>query len=257
MSSSVLLSVRNLQKAFGSQRVIRDLSFDLARGERLALFAPSGAGKTTLIRILAGLETADGGTCIFRAERPVTVFQEPRLFPHLTVEENIRLPFTATGQKFTAELNDRLMNWLIVCELERAAGQYPCQLSGGMKQKVAIIRTMLARPSFVLMDEPFQSIGMESKQEIIQYMLADCPNLTLLFITHIREEVQLLAQQVLYFEGTSLRNPILVPAESFGSPIYSPVAYPVSFGPNLFFNPESEKTITLNPSVHPIITKGD
>lgn len=257
MTSSVLLSVRNLQKSFGPHKVIRDLSFDLARAERLALFAPSGAGKTTLIRILAGLEKADGGNCIYRAERPVTVFQEPRLFPHLTVEENIRLPFSATGQKFTPDLQDRLMNWLIVCELETAANQYPCQLSGGMKQKVAIIRTMLARPSFVLMDEPFQSIGMESKQEIIQYMLADCPDLTLLFITHIREEVQLLAQQVLYFEGTSLRHPILVPAESFGAVGYSPIAYPVSFGSTLLFNPESEQTIALNPSVHPIFTKGD
>lgn len=199
--------VAQLQKRFGDHQVISDLSFSLAAGERLALFAPSGAGKTTLIRILAGLEKADGGTMTVADPAPVVLFQEPRLFPFMTIEENILLPFRANGSSITQEIIDRYRVWLRVCELTPYTHYYPYQLSGGMRQKVAVIRGFLGNPRLALLDEPFQSISFAAKQAIIQHILASQPEISLLFVTHVVEEIPLLAQSVLFFHLSCLSQP--------------------------------------------------
>jgi ABC-type nitrate/sulfonate/bicarbonate transport system ATPase subunit len=199
--------VEKLEKRFGEHQVISDLSFSLAAGERLALFAPSGAGKTTLIRILAGLELADGGTVLVADPAPVVLFQEPRLFPFMTVEENILLPFRANGRSISEETIASYRVWLRVCELMPYIHYYPYQLSGGMRQKVAVIRGFLGNPRLALLDEPFQSISYAAKQEIINHILTTQPEISLLFVTHIVEEIPLLAQSVLFFHLSCLNQP--------------------------------------------------
>ncbi len=194
-----MVSVSHLSKSFESQPVIDDLSFAIPAGGRTAVFAPSGAGKTTLIQILAGLQKPDEGKVRVNVEHPVVIFQEPRLFPYMTVEENIFLPFKLRDRAVTGETLQSFKSWLSVCGLEEFKKHYPYQLSGGMKQKVSLIRGLLQNPSFIMMDEPFQSIGREAKKVIIEHLLKSNPDLTLLLVTHDPEEVQLLAQQMLFF----------------------------------------------------------
>jgi ABC-type nitrate/sulfonate/bicarbonate transport system ATPase subunit len=215
MKPRAMLVIEELNKQFNGMPVIRDLSCQVAQGERLALFAPSGAGKTTLLRILAGLEQADSGRFLIADPAPAIVFQEPRLFPFLTVEENIFLPFKAQKREISRAVRWRYLNWLAVCELENSAQLFPTQLSGGMKQKVAVMRALLGLPRLVLMDEPFQSIGFEAKAAMMEYLLEENPQLTILFITHIPEEIPLLAQKALVFQQQCLYQPLQVSADVF------------------------------------------
>lgn len=210
-----VLKVDSLTKYYEAHQVINHLSFRIRRGQRVALYAPSGAGKTTLIKILAGLETYDGGRFEFHDAIPMTVFQEPRLFAYMTVEENILLPFRLHKITPSFELWNYYQNWLEVCDLTAYTQHFPWQLSGGMKQKVALIRGLLGRPAFVMMDEPFQSIGQDAKQVIIEHIRETQPELTLLFVTHIAAELPILADSVLYFQDGILENPMEIPAADF------------------------------------------
>jgi NitT/TauT family transport system ATP-binding protein len=198
-----LLAVSNLGKRFGTQTVIENLSFSI-KGSRVTIFAPSGAGKTTLIKILTGLDHDYEGAFSLAAENSATIFQEPRLFPYMTVQENIFLPARIRQIPITQHLLDKCRHWLDVCELSRYTHHYPYELSGGMKQKVALIRGFLLDPDFVMMDEPFTSIDAQSKQAIIGHILDSYPEITVLFVTHILEEVPLLTSSLLLFKAARL-----------------------------------------------------
>jgi ABC-type nitrate/sulfonate/bicarbonate transport system ATPase subunit len=199
-----ILTVSHLNKRFGEQSAIVDLSFSVPRQARMAIFAPSGSGKTTLLQILARLEQPDSGNFRVDDSCPVVIFQEPRLFPHLTVDENIFLPYRVRQEPVGEQTRQDYEAWLRVCELESFRQHFPHQLSGGMKQKVALIRGLLAKPSFVMMDEPFQSIGRQAKKEIIRHLLATNPGLAMLLVTHDPEEVQLLTHFAMYFSTNFL-----------------------------------------------------
>jgi len=222
-----VLKVDALTKYYDAHQVINHLSFRIRRGQRVALYAPSGAGKTTLIKILAGLETYDGGRFEFNDATPMTIFQEPRLFAYMTVEENILLPFRLHKITPSSEMWHYYQRWLDVCEVSAYTHHFPWQLSGGMKQKVALIRGLLGRPAFVMMDEPFQSIGQESKKVIIEHIQATQPELTLLFVTHIAAEVPMLADSVLYFQDGILENPLEIAAADFQQALPGVAAAPL------------------------------
>jgi ABC-type nitrate/sulfonate/bicarbonate transport system ATPase subunit len=153
---------------------------------------------------LARIEQPDSGSFRVDDSRPVIIFQEPRLFPHLTVEENVFLPYRVQQKPVGEQTRQDYEAWLRVCELESFQQYFPHQLSGGMKQKVALIRGLLQKPDFVMMDEPFQSIGRQAKKEIIKHLLATNPKLSMLLVTHDPEEVQLLAHSALYFSTNFL-----------------------------------------------------
>lgn len=201
-----LLAVTNLTKRFGRSLppVIERLTFAIPEGGRVTIFGPSGAGKTTLINILTRLDHVYEGDFALAAQRPCTIFQEPRLFPHMTVAENITLPARIRGVSFTPELLAQYQRWLEVCDLAPYLSHYPYQLSGGMKQKTALIRGFLTGPDFVMMDEPFKSIDIRSKQAIIRHITDTYPGLTILFVTHTVEEIPLLTESVLLFKTNRL-----------------------------------------------------
>mgnify|MGYP001047557017 CR=1 FL=1 len=186
--------------------VIEDLSFTIPRGGRVTLFAPTGAGKTTLIDILTGLDRTYEGSFRLTARNPATIFQEPRLFPHMTVEENVILPAQIRRIPLTPAMCEKYERWLEVCGLTAYTRYFPYQLSGGMKQKVALMRGFVTDPDFVMMDEPFKSLDLHSKQAIIRHILEVHPNISLLFVTHALEEVPLLTQSVLLFKTNRLAN---------------------------------------------------
>ena len=209
-----LLTVTHLTKRFGVDcpPVIENLSFAIPRGGRVTLFAPTGSGKSTLINILTHLDRVYEGGFTLAAHNPATIFQEPRLFPYMTVEENIFLPAKIRGRPSTPESATPLIgvrsaqyrHWLDVCELTPYTQHYPHQLSGGMKQKVALVRGFLTEPDFVMMDEPFKSLDSRSKKAIIQHILAAYPGVTMLFVTHTIEEVPLLTESLLLFKANRL-----------------------------------------------------
>ena len=150
--------------------------------------------------------------------RPSTIFQEPRLFPYMTVRENIFFPLRIHETPVTDEVTERYRDWLRVCGLEEYQEHYPYQISGGMKQKVSLIRSFITSPDLVMMDEPFKSIDIHSKQQIIQHILKQYPGISVLFVTHNLDEIPLLSQTLLLFPRTPLSEFIRYPDMS-GMPV--------------------------------------
>ena len=175
------LELNNLAKSFHGVGVLRDLSLRVDGMRRLALVGPSGGGKSTLLRILAGLLPPDGGEVMIenealpRTERALlayrrrigTVFQSYNLFPHLTALRNITLPLVAVHGRAPAEANDTARDLLRRFDLEDHAKKKPAQLSGGQQQRVAIIRAVAAKPRWILFDEPTSALDPVMAGEVL------------------------------------------------------------------------------------------
>lgn len=203
-------------ESFGLPAVVDHFNLEINLGERLALFAPSGTGKTTLFHILNGLIEADQGEFAFaNGIHPVTIFQDPRLFAHLTVEENILLPLRVKRITPDRTYLQSLEEWLERCGLQTARRKYPWQLSGGMKQKTAFLRGILDKPNFLLMDEPLRSVDIRAKSAIYQALIPYLQGSTIFFTTHLAEDISLLASDVLLMEGENLSQPRRFSVEAF------------------------------------------
>lgn len=209
-----MLKVRNLNKHYKNQVVIHDLSFAIGPGARVCIFAPSGAGKTTLIHILSGLDEAFTGMVETTARRRCTVFQDPGLFWYKTVAENIRYPLSLTRMPFEGEIRERYREWLAVTGLSAAEHRYPYQISGGMKQKTALVRAFLPHPDLVLLDEAFSWMDLESKQAIMAHIQSRYPETTLLMATHGLDEISAMAQTVWAFRERRLSRYQNIPISS-------------------------------------------
>ncbi len=194
-----MLEVRNLTKRFGNRTVIEDLCFSIRRGERLCLFAPSGAGKTTLIRILTGLDRRFTGMFHLDTDRKATLFQEPGLLWYKTVEENILYPFAVRRVSVDRAVRNRYAEWMEMTGLKGFENHYPHEISGGMKHKAAIVRGFLPEPDLILMDEPFKSIDVIAKWRIIEHVKREYPDLSGILVTHNLDEIPLISQTVLLF----------------------------------------------------------
>ncbi|MBU2509799.1 ATP-binding cassette domain-containing protein [bacterium] len=197
---NTILTVSHLTKYYEQRLIINDLSFSIGKGDRVTFFAPSGSGKTTLIAILNGFDADYQGQYSLSAKSLVTIFQEPRLFAHMTVKENILFPLQVKGKRLTTDFQQRLDHWMEVCEISDKLEQYPYQLSGGSKQKVALVRGLLDFPDFVMMDEPFKSIDIVSKTAIIRHIVEVYPEMTILLVTHNLEEIPLLSKSLMVFK---------------------------------------------------------
>jgi NitT/TauT family transport system ATP-binding protein len=205
----VILQVNHLYKRFESQPksalALQDINLEVHRREFLCVVGPSGCGKSTLARILAGLDEPSAGE-VYLDGRPVVgpgsdrgmVFQAYTLFPWLTVKKNVMFGLEANGlSRFESERD--AMQWLQLIGLETFADAYPHQLSGGMKQRVAIVRALANQPRILLMDEPFGALDAQTRCHMQAHLLEIWRkiNVTIVFITHDLDEAILLADRIL------------------------------------------------------------
>jgi len=212
----IVLEANAISKTFNHESVITDFSFRMFQGERLLLFAPSGAGKTTLLRILSGLLTADSGTYAYPSgSEPHIVFQEPRLFPYLTVDENIRLPLKSPHFSSKPNAMDNLPDWYKLVDLDSYKNDYPHTLSGGMKRKVSLLRALITLPELLILDEPFQSLDKKSREIFVHSIFSSIPNLSVLFTSHDILDAEIIATSILLIKSPKLQNPIIISASEF------------------------------------------
>lgn len=212
---SALLSVAGLSKQFGGQPVLRDISLALAAGDVLAVLGRSGGGKTTLLKILAGLETADAGALALHgqdlgpvppnARQMVYLYQEPLLFPHLNVFENVA--FGLRIRKVPpAEITRQVNALLDELDLGAHARKAPTQLSGGQRQRVSFGRALIIRPRLLLLDEPFGNLDAQTRADMQQLFLrvSRQHQITSLFVTHDSREALTVGTRFAYLEQGQL-----------------------------------------------------
>ena len=200
-------SVRGLCKKFGDAIVLDDVSFDVAEGESLVLLGASGSGKTTILRVIAGLEKPDAGTVILHGkdvtnlparERGVgVIFQSYALFPQMTIEQNIGygLRLRRRAKTETTEKVDELIE---LVNLGEHRGKRPSQLSGGQQQRVAIARALAYNPQVLLFDEPFSALDAQIRARLRGEIRSLLKNLGVpsIFITHDQEEALELGDRI-------------------------------------------------------------
>jgi len=199
-----LVSVNLQDKTFANGvQTVRDVQFTVQPGEFVALVGPSGTGKTTLLNMIAGLETDFAGSIQAPRNALSYMFQEPRLMPWLTVENNIRLVLDAPPLQMDAERFARMAKLLNQLGLTGFRAAFPKQLSGGLKRRVALVRAFVTQPALLLMDEPFQSLDEPTAQDLRQLLMqlwADTRP-TVLFVTHSLNEALQLADRILFFSA--------------------------------------------------------
>ncbi len=192
-----ILEFNNIYKNYGSLRVLKETSLMVKDNEIVCLLGPSGSGKTTLFKIAANLITPNGGKIkIKQGVKKSYVFQEPRLLPWKTVEENLRLiQQNYLKNKEATYLRNKL---LALIGLENIKKSYPAELSGGMKQRIEIIKALSIRPDLLLMDEPFKSVDTRTRVNLQQMILRLQKewNFSIFLITHDPEEAVLVADRI-------------------------------------------------------------
>lgn len=222
-----IIEMDRVSKSFGPVHCLRNLSFTVAPGEKLALIGPSGSGKTTILRILMTLETIDAGHIKVEGEylwhmerngrlvpaderhlhkmraRIGMVFQLFNLFPHKTVIENVMLPQILAQRVPRAEAQGRAVQLLEIVGLADKAAAKPAQLSGGQKQRVAIARALALKPKIMLFDEITSALDPELVEEVLSVLqkLGRETDMTTLLVTHQMSFAHDFADRVLFLDG--------------------------------------------------------
>jgi sulfate transport system ATP-binding protein len=201
------IEVRHVSKSFGSTRVLRDVSIDIADGSLTALLGPSGGGKSTLLRVIAGLERPDAGTVhidgvdatrLAPQRRNVGfVFQHYAAFKHLTVYRNVAFGLEVRRRP-RDEVRRRVTELLDLVHLDQMADRYPNQLSGGQRQRMALARALAVEPRVLLLDEPFGALDAQVRKELRAWLrrLHDEVHVTTVFVTHDQEEAMDVADEI-------------------------------------------------------------
>jgi iron(III) transport system ATP-binding protein len=222
------VSIQNVSKSFGANRVVNEVSLDIADGELFFLLGPSGCGKTTLLRMLAGFYPVESGKLLFgdRGMNDVPphrrntgmVFQNYALWPHLTVFENVA--YGLDVRKVTGnERRQRVEEALAIVRMGDYAKRSPTQLSGGQQQRVALARALVIKPDVLLLDEPLSNLDaklrLEMREEIRRIHRET--KLTTIYVTHDQQEALALADRIGLMNGGRLEQ-VGAPLELYRSP---------------------------------------
>lgn len=225
MSDFPIVQFNHISKSFqvagGELEVIRQFDLSIERGEFVAILGESGCGKSTLLRLLAGLDRDFRGEILIAgepangigADRGI-VFQEPRLFPWLSVERNVALGLV--NEPLTERRRaQKVADYIRLVKLEGFEQALPHQLSGGMSQRVAIARGLVASPRILMLDEPFGALDAQTRQQMQNELLAirEREQITTLLVTHDVEEAVFLADRVVVMAARPGRVKSIVPIE--------------------------------------------
>ncbi|MBQ1189134.1 MAG: ABC transporter ATP-binding protein [Lachnospiraceae bacterium] len=204
-----ILKVKNITKSFDSEEIIRDISLELHEGEIVSLLGVSGGGKTTLFNIIAGLSVPDEGE-VFLEEENITgkpgqisyMLQKDLLLPYRTIVDNVALPLVIRGMDKN-KAREKASGYFAEFGLEGTESKYPSQLSGGMRQRAALLRTYLFSEKVALLDEPFSALDMLTKGTIHEWYLEVMEKIKLstLFVTHDIDEAILLSDRIYLLTG--------------------------------------------------------
>jgi general L-amino acid transport system ATP-binding protein len=232
LSGEPAVSLRGVNKWFGEFQVLKDVSLEVAAGERIVVCGPSGSGKSTLIRCINRLEqhqeglirvngnTLDGNLKkVDEVRREVgMVFQHFNLFPHLTVLENCMLaPMHVLGMD-RRQAQERAMSLLARVRIPEQAEKYPGQLSGGQQQRVAIARSLCMNPKVMLFDEPTSALDPEMVKEVLETMVQlAVEGMTMICVTHEMGFARQVADRVVFMDGGQIIESA-APEEFFASP---------------------------------------
>ncbi len=232
-----IIQVSHLKKSFGNLQVLKDVSFNVEKGDVIAILGSSGSGKSTLLRCLIDLEKIDDGTIAIDGEKFVEngkympasvvknatlkmgmVFQHFNLFPHMSVIKNLEKPVKLVKKDININLREKSMALLAKVGLADKAEVYPDSLSGGQKQRVAIVRALMMNPEIMLFDEPTSSLDPEITKEVLYTMkqLAE-EKMTMLIVTHEIGFAKEVATKILFMsDGEILESG--TPDEIFNNP---------------------------------------
>jgi len=201
------ISVEGVAKRFGEYTALEDVSLKVPSGSLTALLGPSGGGKSTLLRVIAGLEQPDAGRVVIAGEdatpKPARtrgvgfVFQHYAAFKHMTVRDNVAFGLTIRKRP-KQEIVAKVDELLALVHLEGFAKRYPAQLSGGQRQRMALARALAVEPRVLLLDEPFGALDATVRKELRAWLrrLHDEVHVTTVFVTHDQEEAMEVAEQI-------------------------------------------------------------
>jgi len=209
--SAPAISVAGLDKRFGALSVLRELNLSVADKEFVCILGPSGSGKSTLLNVIAGLETDYTGSVVLGTQRVGYLFQEPRLLPWLTAERNVDFALEGCNVPVArrADLKD---HYFALAGLADFRHYHPHQLSGGMRQRVALVRSLCVEPGILLMDEPFSGLDELTARRLRVDLLRIWreSKKTIVFVTHNAYEACYLADRVLVMAQGRIREEIAV-----------------------------------------------
>jgi len=221
MTQSFLRLV-GLTKRYGGKTVVDCVSLEVAEGEFLALLGSSGCGKTTTLRLIAGLETPDSGEvwiageCVAANGRTIVppsarhigfVFQDLALWPHLTIKGNLNFVLAAAGVP-KSQRPPRIADVLRLAHVERFADSYPSELSGGEQQRAAIARAVVGRPRLLLLDEPLSNLDVSLKAELLKELgaLQQSLGITTIYVTHALAEAAAVSHRLGVMDGGRIQQ---------------------------------------------------
>lgn len=203
------LDVQNITKNWQTKTV--SVSFSLSEGSSLALLGDSGSGKTTILKMIAGLVKVDSGVLFFKGKNITDtpcgkrdigmVFQDYALFPHISVEDNVAYGLLCNGMS-KMQAREEIACWLKVFELDRIKKLYPHEISGGEKQRVSLARSLAIGNRLILFDEPLSALDSKLRKKLQEELKRHQKSLgySAIYVTHDESEADILADKVLYIE---------------------------------------------------------
>ncbi|WP_347310812.1 ABC transporter ATP-binding protein [Defluviimonas sp. SAOS-178_SWC] len=228
MCDDIVARYENVSKDYDGVKVVKDLTFDIKRGEFLSLLGPSGSGKTTTLMMLAGLQSPSSGN-IYLDRKPIVgipphrrnigvVFQNYALFPHMTVGENVSFPLRAR-RMHGAEITARVRTSLAMVQLDALVDRRPAELSGGQQQRVALARALVFDPSLVLLDEPLGALDRQLREnmQLELKQLHRQTGITMVYVTHDQGEAMTMSDRVAVFDQGKILQ-CSAPEEIYNAP---------------------------------------
>lgn len=202
-----IIHLNNINKSFGTNHIVKDLSLEVFKGEFLTLLGPSGCGKTTTLRMIGGFEAPNSGQVFINGEdvtytppnkRDVnTVFQNYALFPHMTVKENVEYGMKMKKIQKNERL-ERVNKVLKMVQMESFASRKPKEMSGGQQQRIAVARAIVNNPSVLLLDEPLGALDLKLRKEMQLELkhLQKSLGMTFIYVTHDQEEALTMSDRI-------------------------------------------------------------